>query len=185
MELENAEVEILAGKAVAGDELALDELLAEIRPRVLRHCQRMLPFTEDAEDACQEALLRVSQRIHGFAGRSLFTTWLFHVTANTCRDAYKRMKQQSEQTIDSLPERPDPLRTSVLVGSRLDLLDTLEKLEEQHPSWVMPFVLRDVYDLTYAEIAAYLDVPLGTAKRLIHDARGWIRREFQATRHRP
>jgi RNA polymerase sigma factor (sigma-70 family) len=170
-------LEDLAARAARGDSSAVDELVGQIRPRVLRHCGRMLPYPEDAEDACQETLLRVSQRVSSFDGRSLFVTWLYQVTGNTCRDAYRRMRVRAEQVVESLPERPNPRTTSIIAGSRLDILDALERLETVHANWVTPFILRDICDQEYADIADHLGRPLGTVKRQIYDARRWLRNE--------
>jgi RNA polymerase sigma-70 factor, ECF subfamily len=172
------DVEELARRAAKGEVGAMDDLLTAIRPRVLRQCQRLLPYARDAEDACQEALLRVAQRIHTFQGRSLFVTWLTQVTANTARDTYQKLKRQAALAGDELIEQVDPRTTSVIAGSRIDLLDALARLDEAHASFVTPFLLRDVYGLSYAEIAEHLELPLGTVKRQIHEARAWMRREF-------
>ena len=69
----------------------------------------------------------------------------------------------------------DPRTTSVIAGSRLDLLDALEVLGTDHPELVEPLVLRDVQELDYNEIATLLDVPLGTVKSRIHSARNAVR----------
>ncbi len=165
----------LARRAAGGDTEAMDLLLVEVRPRVLAHCRRLLPFVDDADDACQETLIRLTQHIGGFEGRARFSTWVYQVTVNTSRDTYRRLRRAAESSTDQAPERPDPHTTSVIAGSRLDLLDALEQLEAAHPALVEPFVLRDVYDLPYADIAAQVGAPLGTVKRRIHDAREWMR----------
>ncbi len=172
------ELESLARRAATGDRRALESLMVEIRPRVLRQCRRLLPHSEDAEDACQDTLVKVTQRIGTFEGRSQFSTWLYHVTANSARDTYRRMCATSGIAITHTPERPDPRTTSVIAGSRLDVLDALDRLEREHPALVVPFVLRDLYSLPYAQIADHLDAPLGTVKRQIHDARAWMRLAF-------
>ncbi|MGL5810312.1 MAG: RNA polymerase sigma factor [Nocardioides sp.] len=169
------EIEELARLAAGGDDQALDTLLTEIRPQVLGHCRRLFPFAEDAEDACQDVMLRVAQHITSFAGRARFSTWLYHVTTNSSRNTYRRLRSVAENSTDTPPERPDPRTTSVIAGSRLDLLDALDRLESAHPALIEPFVLRDLYDLPYADIAEHLNLRLGTVKRRIHDARDWMR----------
>ena len=72
-------------------------------------------------------------------------------------------------------ERPNPRTTSVIAGSRLDLLDALERLEQSRPLLVAPLVYRDICELEYDEIADRLDLPLGTVKSRIHEARRQIR----------
>ena len=74
-----------------------------------------------------------------------------------------------------LPVRPDPQRTSVVAGTRLDLLDALEVLP---PDYAEAAALRDVLGLPYGEIATLLDVPEGTVKSRIHEARRQLRQRL-------
>jgi RNA polymerase sigma-70 factor (ECF subfamily) len=166
----------LARSAAGGDRAALDELLAAIQPRVRRICGRMLLHPEDAEEAAQDALLLVATKIGSFEGRSRFTTWLHAVASNSARSTYRSLRRRApEQTTDELPQRPDPRTTSVIAGSRLDLLEALEVVGTDHPELVEPLVLRDVQQLEYADIAELLAIPLGTVKSRIHAARRAVR----------
>jgi RNA polymerase sigma-70 factor (ECF subfamily) len=174
--VEQDELDELALRAAAGDRLALEEVLAEIQPRVRRICGRMLLFPEDAEEATQDALLLVATRINQFGGRSRFTTWLHAVASNSARSTYRSLKRRAaERLTGELPVHADPRTTSVIAGSRLDLLEALEVVGAEHPELVEPLVLRDVQELDYNEIAALLDVPLGTVKSRIHSARNAVR----------
>jgi len=169
---ETVDLDALARRAADGDSEALDELLALIQPRVRRICGRMLLYPQDAEEACQDALMLVATRIHTFAGRSRFTTWLHAVAANSARSTYRSLRRRaSELPSDELPPNIDPRTTSVIAGSRLDLLDALEVLASSHPLLVEPLVLRDIQELDYNEIALLMDLPLGTVKSRIHQAR--------------
>ena len=181
------ETEDLARRAAAGDQAATEELLRLIQPQVLRHCARFLPYRQDAEEACQDVLLKVATKIGTFQGRSKFSTWLYEVTSNQARQTYRTLRRRAmERTTDIPVERPDPRTTSVIAGSRLDLLDALERLEAEHPELVAAFVLRDLSDLEYADIARHLDVPLGTVKARIHHARRHVRDSLAgAVRPRP
>jgi RNA polymerase sigma-70 factor (ECF subfamily) len=166
------ELDALAARASGGDSEALDELLVAIQPRVRRICGRMLLYPEDAEEATQDALLLVATKIHTFAGRSRFTTWLHAVASNSARSTYRSLKRRApELPTDELPTAADPRTTSVIAGSRLDFLEALETLGVDHPALVEPLLLRDVQELEYADIAALLGIPLGTVKSRIHSAR--------------
>ena len=166
------DLDALAARAAEGDKEAIDELLALIQPRVRRICGRMLLYPQDAEEACQDALMLVATRIHTFAGRAKFTTWLHSVAANSARSTYRSLKRRAaELPSDELPAAADPRTTSVIAGSRLDLLDALEVLAATHPLLVEALVLRDIQELDYAEIALLMDLPLGTVKSRIHQAR--------------
>lgn len=166
----------LAAAAASGDRDALERLLAAVEPRVRRIVARMLPHPQDAEEATQDALLSVARSIGRFEGRSRFTTWLHVVAGNSARGTYRTLKRRArEQPVAELPPAADPRTTSVIAGSRLDLLEALEALAQERPELVEPLVLRDVGELDYAEIAAQLDVPLGTVKSRIHHARAFVR----------
>jgi RNA polymerase sigma-70 factor, ECF subfamily len=169
---EDLDLDTLAARAAGGDQEALHTLLAEIQPRVRRICGRMLLYPEDAEEAAQDALLLVSTRIHTFAGRSRFTTWLHAVASNSARSTYRSLKRRSaELPTDELPPTADPRTTSVIAGSRLDFLEALETLGVDHPALVEPLLLRDIQELEYSDIADLLDIPVGTVKSRIHSAR--------------
>lgn len=172
------EIDDLARRAQAGDRAALEELLAAVRPRTLNVCRGVLPYTPDAEDACQEALIKVAEKIGTWSRRGRFTTWLHVVAVNSARSTYRRMKNQavaSDPGEPSAMQRPDPRTTSVIAGTRLDLLEAMEALERDHPQFVEPLLLRDVYGLPYEEIAHQLDLPLGTVKAQIHHGRKLVR----------
>jgi RNA polymerase sigma-70 factor (ECF subfamily) len=169
------EIDDLARRAQAGNRDALEALLAAVRPRTLAICRGVLPYTPDAEDACQEALLNVATKIGSWGRQGRFTTWLHVVAVNSARSTYRRMKNQAVAS-DVLPlEKPDPRTTSVIAGTRLDLLEALESLEADHPQYVEPLLLRDVYGLPYDEIARLVGAPLGTVKAQIHHGRKIVR----------
>jgi len=166
----------LALRAAAGDRDALEDLLAAIQPRVRRIAGRMLLHPQDAEEAAQDALLLVATKIGQFEGRSKFTTWLHAVASNSARSTYRSLKRRAaERTTDEMPTHADPRTTSLIAGSRLDLLEALEVVGATHPELVEPLVLRDVQGLDYNEIARLLDTPLGTIKSRIHHARQAVR----------
>ncbi len=167
------EIDELARTARDGDRAALESLLTVLRPRVLNICRGVLPYSGDAEDACQEAMLNVATKIGSWGGRGRFTTWLHVVAVNSARSTYRRLKNLATP-MDfeaSGHDRPDPRTTSVIAGTRLDLLEAMETIERDHPQFVEPLLLRDVYGLPYDEIAALVDVPLGTVKAQIHHGR--------------
>ncbi|MFY1683935.1 RNA polymerase sigma factor [Micromonospora sp. WMMD730] len=168
------DIDDLARAAARGEPGALDALLTAVRPEVLRLCGRLLPHREDAEEACQDALLAVARGIGRFEGRSSFHTWLYRLTANRARSTYRALRRrwQVEAGGVPLPDPPDPRRTSVVAGTRLDLLDALDAVR---PEAAEALTLRDLLGLSYPEIATLLDVPEGTVKSRVHQARRQVR----------
>lgn len=171
------DIDDLARRARDGDRDALEDLLGATRPRVLNICRGVLPYSSDAEDACQEAMLNVATKIDSWGGRGRFTTWLHVVAVNSARSTYRRLKNLATPIDTDVfgHDRPDPRTTSVIAGTRLDLLEAMETIERDHPQFVDPLLLRDVYGLPYDEIAELVDVPLGTVKAQIHHGRKLVR----------
>ncbi|GAB3336266.1 RNA polymerase sigma factor [Micromonospora halotolerans] len=167
----------LARSAARGDPGALDALLVAVRPEVLRQRARLLPHRQDAEEACQDALLALARGITRFEERSSFHTWLYRLTANRARSADRVLRRRWQLEADGvpLPDPPDPRRTSVVAGTRLDLRDALVEVA---PDVAEAVTLRDVLGLSYREMAGLLDVPEGTVKSWIHEARRQVRRRM-------
>ncbi|MEV4622457.1 RNA polymerase sigma factor [Asanoa sp. NPDC049573] len=140
-------------------------------------CARFLPCREDAEEACQDTLLALAQGITRFEGRSSFCTWLHRLAANRARSTYQRLRRPFDTAASGtpLPDAPDPRRTSVIAGTRLDLLDALDCLS---PDLAESVTLRDVLGLSYREIAGLQSVPEGTVKARIHEARRQLRQKL-------
>lgn len=170
------ELDDLVDAARAGDDHAMHELLTIVRPRVLRRCSRFLPYNQDAEEATQEAMLTIATRLGDYSGRGSFMGWVTVIASNAARQTYRSMKRRfAERAVGELPEHLDARRTSVIAGSRIDLLDAIEALGERHPETVEAFVLRDLGSLPYEEIATLTGAPLGTVKARIHTARQFVR----------
>jgi RNA polymerase sigma-70 factor (ECF subfamily) len=169
------EIDDLARRAQGGDRDALELLLGAVRPRALSVCRGVLPYSPDAEDACQDALINIANKIGSWGGRGRFTTWMHVVAVNSARTTYRRMKNQAISSDIAPMEKPDPRTTSVIAGTRLDLLEAMERLEKEHPQYVEPLMLRDVYGMSYEEIAQQVEAPLGTIKAQIHHGRKLVR----------
>ena len=174
--MHRSDVESLARIASGGDLAALNLLLVTVRPEVLRLCTRMLSNREDAEEACQDTLLAVARGLPGFEGRSAFRTWLYRLAANRARSAYRRSSSRGPtDSIDVLSDLADTRRTSGVAITRLDLLDAMTHLK---PELAEAVALRDVLDLSYGEIAVLQQVPEGTVKSRIHQARRQLRQRL-------
>lgn len=166
----------LVERARTGDPEAIEEVLSRIRPLVLSRCSRLLPHVDDAEDAAQDALVSIAQNIGSYSGAGSFRGWVTVIASNSARMTYRRLRQRwAESGAAEVPEALDPRTTSVVAGTRLDLMEALAQLEQRHPRAVEAFVLRDLGALPYDEIALLTDSSLAAVRDRIHVARVFMR----------
>ena len=171
----------LVARARSGEAHAMDDLLGAVRPLVLRRCAKFLPYRDDAEEAAQEAMLTIATRLGDFAGRGSFAGWVTVIASRQALQTYRSMRRRfGDTTTEAVGDRPDPRTTSVIAGTRLDLLDALDQLQRDHPATVEAFVLRDLGSLAYEDIAQLTGAPIGTVKARIHTARAYVREKMSA-----
>jgi RNA polymerase sigma-70 factor, ECF subfamily len=153
-----------------GDPRAFQEIVESYRQPVLGYVRRLVHDQGLAEDLTQEIFFRVYQRLPGFSGRCLFTTWLFQVTKNRVVDELRAQQRRprTEVPIDALSslEAPDE-------GSQHDetvhaIWDAVAELEL---NLKLPLLLRDVAGLSYLEIADVLEIELSAVRWRIYRAR--------------
>ena len=166
----------LVAKAKAGDAPALDILIERHAPRVNRLAGQLMGDLEDARDAAQESLVKLCTRLRQFRGEAQFTTWLHRLVVNTCRDVQERQRVRATEPLP-LDEQPagedaDPTRATILHDLRRDLVEGLERLTPDQRTVV---VLRDVWGLSYEDIAQAVGKPVGTAKCYVHRGRARLR----------
>ena len=171
---------VLAVRARDGDRRALETLVERHEPAVRRLAGYLLSDPQDAEDAAQDALAKLCTRIDQFRGASRFTTWLYSLVANTCRDVGERQRRRRHQPLDALPE---PASAD---GGPHDLAEQREQRRalamqlaglSQDQRQVM--VMKDVLQLSYEEIAEVLAMPVGTVKCHAHRGRLRLRRAIE------
>src|SRR3954463_5389914 len=101
------ETDRLLEAAQAGDQVALEALLAQHRKTVFRYGLRYCGSTEDTEDAVQETLWAASRAIGNFRRAAAVTTWLFTIVRNKCHRLLSH-KHAETDLADLLPYVPDP-----------------------------------------------------------------------------
>jgi RNA polymerase sigma-70 factor (ECF subfamily) len=170
----------LVRRANSGDGRALEALVERYSARVSRLASQLLTDIEDARDAAQESLLKLSTRLRQFRGDSQFSTWLHRLVVNTCRDLAER---QNLRRGEELPEHDlrvdddsDPSRLAVIADLRSELAQALGRLTAEQRRVVL---LRDGLGLSYEEIARLVRIPAGTAKSYVHRARKGLRGRLQ------
>ena len=160
--------EELLARFVAGDRAAFGELVARHRETVYAICWRYWRDDADAEDAAQETFLAVHRGASSFRGTARFTTWLYRVATNTCNDLHrKRVRRPRSSGLD--PERMAVPADDEITALETDLAlrDALAELRPAHREVLVLHVLEGV---PYADIAAHLDIAMGTVKSRLHRA---------------
>jgi RNA polymerase sigma-70 factor (ECF subfamily) len=131
---------------------------------------------DDAQDLVQEALLRVRRGLERYEPGSL-EGWLARIVTNVFLDEMRRKRRRPEQ---ALPDEPDFVlpptmsadEAAVAAGLSAEVEAALAALPDE---FRVPVVLRDVADQTYEDIAAALDVPVGTVRSRLHRGRRLLR----------
>jgi RNA polymerase sigma-70 factor (ECF subfamily) len=163
-------------RCAQGDERAIRWILHQYRDRVVRLAAHVLHNPREAEDVAQEAFVKAFRQVGQFRGESGFYAWLYRIVINLCLDRMRRKCSSSEM----------PLEEGVHV-SQVALGPDVEKciaVEQVLDSLTAPMraalVLREVEGLEYAEIAAVLDIPVGTVRSRLNAAREQFRKRWTA-----
>ncbi len=165
--------EQLVEAARRGDGAAMDQLLRRHYDRVHAVCRRIAGASRDADDAAQEAMIRIVRNLDKFDDRAAFGTWAYRIATNTALDELRKRKRRPQlHVVDDDDGRSEPTdtmahRTVDSIADRITIDQALAELPEEFKA---PVVMRDVGDLDYAEIAEALGIPIGTVKSRI--ARG-------------
>lgn len=163
--LESQSDELLVAAFVeSNDTRALEILLNRHESRVFGICYRILGNRADALDATQEVFLTVFRKARSFRHEAAFTTWLYRLTTNACHDS-GRKNARTPIPSETIPNLED--RSLGDAGTRLEVEQALASLGEDQKTAV---VMRDLYGLSYDEIAAATGAAVGTVKSRI--ARG-------------
>jgi RNA polymerase sigma-70 factor (ECF subfamily) len=166
----------LVEAAQAGDRAALDQLLRRHYDRIHAVCRRIAGTTRDADDACQEALIKITRGLPRFDRKSAFGTWAYRIATNAAIDELRKRRRRPLLTaVDDEathePVDPGALRRVDAVADRMAIDEALAELSDE---FRVAVTLRDVADLDYAEIATILDVPVGTVKSRIARGRAML-----------
>ena len=127
----------------------------------------LLGNRSDAEDAVQEAFLKIYRGIGGFHEDSPFAPWIYRILINCCYDAGRKRKRQAEAELESEPASP------ARVPLRVALQHALERI---HPGYRMVFWLFEVEGLHHSEIAGIMEIPEGTSKKYLFEAKRALKR---------
>lgn len=189
--------EQILGRIRAGDPAGFDTLVSRWEGPLFAFTFRMLGREEDAREVCQETFLRVWSQARRFREGSRFSTWMYQIALNLCRDLGRRKKRwsrivrpwsaSSRQNESSGPE--EYADTAAGPEERVAALDQRERvrraLGELPPALREVLVLKQWEGLTFREIAHLLDCPESTVKSRLYDGLSRMRARLEDGHARP
>ena len=173
---------ILVRRVKDGDRLALDALCARHADRIHRIALHILRDPDDANDAAQEAMVKLVRRVGQFRGEAQFATWLHRLVVNTCKDV-AQARWAAERRTEPLREDTrvardgDPARALAASETRRELGACLAELPRAQATVV---ALADAFDVSFDDISAATGMPVGTAKSYAHRGRNGLRERLSA-----
>jgi len=172
---------------VAGDKAAFDVLVQRHKVRLYNYVLRMLRDAAEAEDVTQEAFIRAYVHADKYRNIARFSTWLYTIATNLVRNRIRKLK--STPRLVSIQGRVDDEEDGREAWQLADAGDLPDRTTEKHELHALvsrsidriplryreAFVLREVHDLSYEEIAAVTGLKLGTVRSRINRGRSHFR----------
>jgi len=175
---------LLVERTLAGDQHAFELLVIKYQRRIQRLISRMVRDSDLVEDIAQETFIRAYRALHQFRGDAQFYTWLYRIAVNTAKKFLLDLKRDPLVTLTALQpdgeedetSRPgnepttDETPESVLAAS--EIAQAVNAAMEALPEDLRQAVtLREIEGLSYEDIAAAMDCPIGTVRSRIFRAR--------------
>lgn len=177
--------EELMARFQAGDAAAMELLFARFQKPLFNYFYRMVRRRETAEDLVQDTFVKLCRFGHTFCGdNAKFTTWLYSVAGNQCRDYLRHSSRRPETPVADIERNSEeedifgdsgdsPVEDEILRAElRTALKTAISHLPEKERTAI---VLREYQGLEYKEIAEVLGCPIGSVKVLIFRARQRLR----------
>jgi RNA polymerase sigma-70 factor (ECF subfamily) len=181
MEDRFSEDDLLIKRAQEGDRSSLNTLIRKHEVRAYHYAFRLTRNPEEAADVVAEGFLRVYNALGNFKGQSAFTTWLYRILTNCFLDMRKREKSRPSVSLESTLQTPDgeverqvedprptPDRRLETSERERGVEDAVAMLPEYQRAMI---VMYHAEDMSYEDIAAALDLPIGTVKSRLNRAR--------------
>ena len=175
--LHHLEEDECIARAQRGDVAAFSELVARYQDRIYRFLVRLTRSQDDALELTQETFLSAYQALARWKLDARFSTWLFRIARNQAFDWLRRSKRveflalEDEQDLGIADPAPTPEGALETVQRLRELDRALARLPTEHREILL---LREIEEMSYDDIAAVLDISLGTVKSRIARARAGL-----------
>jgi RNA polymerase sigma-70 factor (ECF subfamily) len=177
--------EELVARSIGGDADSFNELVLRWERPIYALAYRTLGREEDARDVCQETFMRAFRALPAFRGQAKFSSWLYRIALNLCRDWMRRERRsavlQPLDTVDppELAAATRPEESIEEVVARKDAVGRIERMMERLPEEQRTtIILKEYHGLTFQEIAELMGCPLSTVKTRLYQGLTVLRREL-------
>lgn len=165
---------------------AFEQLITLYKNKIYGLCLRLTGNPTDAQDLAQDAFIRLYRALPGFRGQSAFTTWFYRIVANLWSNEVRKRSRQRTVPLDAPLQAGDgDMQRALADAGVADPDESLAKKEEREMVWRAinslsqehraVLVLREMYDMSYEEIARSLECSEGTVKSRLYRARKSLR----------
>lgn len=181
--LADADDRTLAGRAADGDVRAFEVILRRYGPLMRAYATRILRSNDESDDVVQEAFIAAWQQLPELKNPATVKNWLLTIVTRRAIDRVRARSRHDHLSIDDYEPEADPLQSPAAraeVGSRDEALSAaLSALpEDQRRCWM----LREIAQYSYDDIAGQLDLPASTVRGLLARARKTLIAEMEAWR---
>ena len=178
--------EELVARSKGGDADSFNQLILRWERPIYALAYRVIGREEDARDVCQETFLRAFRALPGFKGEAKFSSWVYRIALNLCRDWMRR--QRRAPTVQ-MPEGVDPIE----MASERGPVESIERLVErrelsgvvEEAMKLLPeeqrtaIILKEYHGMTFQEIADLQGCPLSTVKTRLYQGLSVLRRHLE------
>jgi len=169
----------------AGDTSAFDLLVRRWDRKIQGAAFRVLGSDDEARDVSQEAFLKAFRSLGAFKREARFSSWLYQIALNLCRDRLRRRKGREMLSLDVLEDNghslPGPAPTALDLVQARDLArvvaDAVRQLSDEQREAV---ILKEYQGLTFPEISEVLGVPVSTVKTRLYRALSQLKTLLEA-----
>ena len=178
--------EELVARSQRGDVDSFNQLILRWERPIYALAYRVIGREDEARDVCQEAFLRAFRALPGFKGQAKFSSWLYRITLNLCRDWIRR---QRRAPVSQFPEDIDVLEATAARGPVESIEDLVARRElsavVEEAMALLPdeqrtaIILKEYHGMTFQEIADLQGCPLSTVKTRLYQGLSVLRRQLE------
>jgi RNA polymerase sigma-70 factor (ECF subfamily) len=178
--------EELVARSIRGDTDSFNQLVLRWERPIYALAYRTLGREEDARDVCQDTFLRAYRALPGFKGEAKFSSWLYRIALNLCRDWLRRHRRtptvempEGVDLIEMAAEQGPVESIETLVGRRELTRAVAEAMRTLPDEQRTAIVLKEYHGLTFQEIADLQGCPLSTVKTRLYQGLSVLRRQLE------